>query len=428
MTLPTVPVTQIRLGTGASFGDPLILGDALDGILGTNVLASSAIEVVDVSSTVQRISIRQGRDRLFEEYLPGEAIIQFLDTTGDWNPANASSPYYGQVKPMRQVQIKTTYSGTAYYLFSGYITSWDYTWADQSVDYAIVTLQCVDGFRLLSLANIDTVAGAATNDLPGERINQILDAVDWPATQRNIDPGDTLLENDPGGLRSALSAIQNVQNSDLGAFFIDNDGKATYYSRNTLSIKAAGTAYEFDDNGTNIQYQAIDVAYDDQELANQVTFTRDSGTPQTVSDSASIDEYFLRSFVRSGLYIKDNSTTLARANQVLNYRKEVRMRIDSFSLDLSSVSNRVTPALAIGIGDPVVLTKNMAGGTDLTLRLSVQGHSHDITPERWITSFTTAYPLGTAFILGSTEFGVWELIHSKENYGYLPAFRGLHRR
>jgi hypothetical protein len=41
MTLPTVPVTTIRLGTGAGFGDPLILGDALDGILGTNVLATS---------------------------------------------------------------------------------------------------------------------------------------------------------------------------------------------------------------------------------------------------------------------------------------------------------------------------------------------------------------------------------------------------
>jgi hypothetical protein len=48
----------------------------------------------------------------------------------------------------------------------------------------------------------------------------------------------------------------------------------------------------------------------------------------------------------------------------------------------------------------------MAGGTDLTLRLTVQGHSHDITPERWITRISTAYPLSTAFILGSSEFGI----------------------
>jgi hypothetical protein len=406
MTLPCTPEVTIRLGTGAGFGDPLVLGDALDGILGVNVLASSTIEVVDISSLVRRISIRHGRDRMFEDYLPGEAVIQFYDFTGDWNPSNASSPYYGQIKPMRQVQVKADYDGTTYSLFSGFISSWDYEWADQSVDYSVVTLQCVDGTRLLSLANIDNLPAASTNDLPGERINQILDAIGWPSGQRNIDNGDTLLQSDPGGLRSALSAIQNCAFCDLGAFFIDHDGKATFYSRATLSSLAAGTPYYFDDEGINIQYQGIDIAYDDTELANQVSLTRDSGTTQTVSDSASIDEYFLRSYVKSGLYIKDNTTTLARANAILNYRKQVRLRINSLTLDLSSDTDRVEPGLALEIGAPIVVDKNMAGGTNLDLRVTVQGHQHDITPDRWITRFTTAYPLSTAFILGSSEFGI----------------------
>jgi len=71
VTLPCTPEVTIRLGTGAGFGDPLVLGDALDGILGVNVLASSTIEVVDISSLVSRISTRHGRDRMFEDYLPG---------------------------------------------------------------------------------------------------------------------------------------------------------------------------------------------------------------------------------------------------------------------------------------------------------------------------------------------------------------------
>ena len=163
MTLPCQPVVEIRLGTGAGFGDVLILGDAADGILGENVLGTAVVQVVDVSSTTQLISIRRGRDRMFEQYTPGQAIIQFQDFTGDWNPDNASSPYFGQIKPMRQVRVHTTYSGTAYYLFTGFITSWDWSWADQSADYAIVTLSCVDGFRLLQLSNITTVTGAANN-------------------------------------------------------------------------------------------------------------------------------------------------------------------------------------------------------------------------------------------------------------------------
>ena len=406
MTLPCLPVVKIRLGTGASFGNPLVLGDPLNGILGTNVLGSSTIQVVDVSNLTTRIATRHGRDRMFEEYLPGDATIEFLDFTGDWNPANTSSPYYPNILPMRQVQVYTTYSGNSYFIFSGYITSWDYQWADQSADYATVTVQCVDAFRLLQLANITTVAGAANKDLPGERINLILDEIGWPSSLRDIDMGDTELENDPGDSRSALAAIQTIEQSDLGAFFIAHDGTAVYYDRARLSQKAAGTAYQFNDDGTNIAYQDIDINFDETELANQVTLTRLSGQPQTASDATSIANYFLRSYERSGLMMETNATALVRAGQILNYRKNPRIRIDSLTLDMSSVSNRVEPGLALEVGDPIIVTKNMANGSDLTLRLTIQGHTSDITPERWTTTFTTAYPLSTAFILGSSEFGV----------------------
>jgi hypothetical protein len=405
MTLPCIPTVRIRLGTGVTFGNVFQLGTS-NGVLGTNALGSSLIQVVDVTQQVTQISIRHGRDRMFEEYLPAEAVIQFYDFTGDWNPANTSSPYYPEVKPMRQVQVVTNYQNTEYFLYSGFIWSWDYEWVDPSVDYAVVTIRAVDAFRLLALANITTVTGAANKDLPGERIDLILDEIDWPSTVRDIDTGDTELENDPGDERSVLEAIQTIEQSDLGAFFIDPSGKPTYYSRNTLSTKAAGTAYQFDDNGTNIQYQAVDISYDETELANQVTLTRLSGQPQTVSDLASIDEYFLRSYSRSGLMMETNTLAQTRATQILNYRKQVRIRIDSLTLDLSSDSNRVEPALALGIGEPIIVTKTMAHGTDITLRVTIQGYSHDITPDRWITTLSTAYPLSTAFVLGSPELGI----------------------
>jgi len=406
MTLPCLPQVRIRLGTGVTFGDGFVLGSSTQGILGTNELSSSNIQYIDVSQQVTRISTRHGRDRIFNQYLPGEAIIQFYDFDGDWNPANTSSPYYPNVLPMRQVQCSTNYEGTEYALFSGYITSWDYQWADQSVDYALVTLQAVDAFRLLQLANITTVTGAANKDLPGTRINLILDEIGWPATARDIDLGDTELQNDPGTTRNALNAIQLIQESDLGAFYIAHNGYPTYRSRQALSQLAAGTPWYFDDENVNIQYQDIDVSYDETELANEITFTRESGSPQTVSDATSISNFFLRSYERSGLMMETNATALARANQVLAYRKNPRLRIDSLTLDLSSDSDRVIPALQGEIGYPIVVQKNVAGGTHLDLRITIQGHSHDITPDRWITQFTTAYPLGTAFILGSTEFGV----------------------
>jgi hypothetical protein len=406
MTLPCTPTVEIRLGTGAGWGDVLVLGDPEDGILGENVLGDSVIQVANISSLVTRISIRRGRDRMFEQYSPGQAVIQFQDFTGDWNPDNAASPYYGQILPMRQVKIHTTYSGTTYDLFTGFITSWDWNWADQAADYALVTIQLIDGFRLLQLSEITTVSGAATNDLPGTRIGQILDQIGWSAGLRNIYTGDTELQNDPGTSRTALAALQNIEQSDLGALFMDGDGYVTYLDRNELSLRAAGTATTFDDDGTDIAYQNLDINLDETELANQVTFTRLGGSAQTVSDATSIADYFLRSYSRDGLMMKDNATALARATSVLSYRKTPRLRVDSITLDLSSVSNRVPAGLGLDIGDPIVVNRTMANNTTFDVRVTVNGINHDITPDRWTTRFTTAYPLSLAFILDSAQFGI----------------------
>ena len=57
MTLPATPTVEIRLGVGAAFGPVFQFGDSVHGRLGYNLLGSSTIDVVDVSSTTQRISI-----------------------------------------------------------------------------------------------------------------------------------------------------------------------------------------------------------------------------------------------------------------------------------------------------------------------------------------------------------------------------------
>jgi hypothetical protein len=104
--------------------------------------------------------------------------------------------------------------------------------------------------------------------------------------------------------------------------------------------------------------------------------------------------------------METNAIALNKAQQILAYRKDARLRVDSITLDLSSDTDRVEPALVLEIGEPIIVRKNISGGTHLDLRVTVQGHQHDITPDRWIARYSTAYPLSTAFILGSSEFGV----------------------
>lgn len=406
MSLPCQPVVQLRLGPGAGFGNVLVLGSTLYGILGTNILGTQTAQIVNITSTVDQINIRRGRDRIFEHYSPGTATISWWDTTGDWNPDNTASPYYGQILPLRQVKVTTTYSGTTYGLFSGYISSWDWDWPKGST-YAKVTITADDGFRLLALSNVDNVAGAATGDLPGTRVNQILDAVSWPSNMRTIDTGSRELQNDPGGVRSGLEAIQTVEDTELGAFYMDTQGNATFRSRGYISQQNTQTAITYADNGTGYKYQEIDVAFDDTELSNEVTVTNHGGTAQTASDATSISTYFKRTYTLSGLLGRNNADALAIATSILSYRKTPRIRIESIGLELTAeYSAPIADTLGIDFGDPIYVVRTQSPTSVLDLRLTVQGIEHTITPDRWVTKFITREPLSTAFILGSSQFGI----------------------
>lgn len=405
MALPATPKVVLRLGTGAAFGNVFVLGDPLDGILGTNILGTSTVQTVDVTDQTVQISTRRGRDRVFEHYTAGQATVRFIDFNGDWNPSNASSPYVNQILPLRQLRITAEYSGTDHYLFTGYITSWDWEWP-KGASFGYVTITADDGFRLLALSNVDNVTGASTGDLPGTRINQILDMVNWPSQMRNIDTGVTELQNDPGGLRPTLTALQTVEDTELGSFYMDTNGDATFVSRYAIAQQASGTPTEFADNGTGIAYQQLDVSLDDQELSNIVTITPHGGTAETATDATSIDTYFARTLNRSELLMRHQADAYAQALLILAYRKNIRLRVNSIGLDLSSPSTRVAAGLDLDIGDPITVLRTVSGTDAVDTRLTIQGVAHDITPDRWTTTFTTREPLSTAFILGSLEFGV----------------------
>ena len=372
MTIPCQPVVQLRLGPGAGFGDVLILGDALDGILGTNVLGTETAEIVNITSTVNQIAIRRGRDRIFEQYTPGTATISWWDPDGDWNPDNTSGPYYGEILPLRQVKVTTTYSGTEYALFSGYISSWDWEWP-KGTQYAKVTITADDGFRLLGLSNVDNVTGAATGDLPGTRIDQILDQVGWPSTMRSIDIGARELQNDPGGVRSALQAIQTVELTELGSFYMAGNGHATFHDRQTIALQNNQTAIKYADDGTGYEYQEIDVAFDDTELSNEVSVTNHGGTAQTASDATSITNYFRRTYTLTDLLSRTNADALAIATSILGYRKTPRIRINSIGLELTAeYTAPIADTLGLDFGDPIYVTRTQTPTSILDLRLTVQ--------------------------------------------------------
>lgn len=407
-----MPAPQIRVfvdfDSDTAFEvNPLILDSITEGIIGTNSLGSGVLPI-EITSLVERVAIRRGRNRITSKFEPGSADITLYDQNGDWNPANPNGAYYPNLVPLRQVIIQATYASNTYYLFAGFIQSYDTAFWQGNEDVSRVTLRCVDAFRLLAGSLVTTVTGGTAGQDSGTRVNKILDQVGFPLSLRNIDTGNSTLQADPGTQRNTLDALQQIENSEFGGIFLDAQGKVNFKNRTAMINTPSTAAWTFADDGTNISYTNADVAFDDTTLLNSVTVTRVGGTAQTASDQDSIDKYFLHSGTRSDILVQTNTEALNQAQAILATRKDPEPRIDSLQINLYDDTNPNKPLSGIDteLLDGVTVTKTMPGSSSITQSSVVIGIHHDVTKASWDTTLFTSEPLLSGFVLDSSIDGI----------------------
>lgn len=409
MTYPITPNLTVYFTDGATFGYPFIIGDETYGVIGTGTLGSDSNNnlVVDVSDQCVKANMRAGYNLLQDQFQASEATFRLVDPNGDWNPTNTASPYYGYLTPLRKIRFSATYGGSGYFLFSGYITSYNYSYPkDQEIGY--VDLVCVDAFRLLNLAGITTVASATAGQDTGTRINKILDEVSFPTSLRSIETGLTTVQADPATLRTALAAIKNAEFSEQGAFYFDGSGTATFKNRQSVQEAAGATPTVFANDGSGISYFNLLPVFDDKLIINEANITRIGGTAQSATNAASIAKYFPHSVNYDNLIVQTDAEALNIAKTYVATRAETTLRVDAITLDLT------TPDYAAGILAALdfdyfsnVRVKNVGqDGSTIDKTLQVVGIAHEVTPNSWKTTFTLSEPLVEAFIIGSSTQGI----------------------
>lgn len=416
---------EIDFANGASFSYPLLLNDPDFGILDTNVLADSPSDVVTVTDQVMRVSTRRGRNRILTNFEAGTATVVLNDPNSDFSPNNPASPYFGKLLPLRKIRIFADGSigGNPYrvFLFSGYITSYDTGFYQGVETTSTVTLQCVDGFRLLN--NVTTpvgpVPGTTDNQFSGGRIHELLLYAGFPSSMEDLDQGTSTVQADPGGVRSVLAAIQTVEQSEFGAFYMSRQGEAKFLSRNTVTELADSQTRYYADSGDpgSQTYSNLDFAYDDQLILNDVTVTAypnvalGTGTPQTHTDPDSIVTYFKKSGARSDILVRSDQEAMDQARTLIAARKDAILRIDSMDLSISGETDEqnLLINLSTDIYDLVFITKLMPGGSTVAKELFIQGVENNITPNNWTMRLLTAEPLIQAFILDSGTQGLLDI-------------------
>ena len=404
MAIPVINAI-INFSTGPSFAQALILGS---GILDTNVLADSTAIIVDVSNRVNRIETNRGRTAISDQFQTGSLSLTIIDQNGDFNPQNVSGPYYNLLTPMKKVQITATYGSVTYPIFSGFITSYVTRYPDESsADLATTTIEAVDAFRLVQLAQISSVTDSGAGQLSGTRINKILDEIDWPTTMRDVDAGLTTMQADPGTNRTALTALTTVATSEYGALYVDATGSFVFQDRSVTAGSIGGTPTVFADNGTGIEYFDASWILNDVLVFNKATITRAGGTAQVALNQASIDKYFLHSYFQDNLLMQTDAVALDYAQAYTASRAETSIRVDAIVLDLytNNYNTGIIAALDLDFFDPIKVITTQPGGSLLEKTLQIFGVKMNVSPNSWKVQFTTLEPVIDSFILNDTIYG-----------------------
>jgi hypothetical protein len=102
-----------------------------------------------VTSYVRGINVDRGRSSEFSTYGPGTCTLTVDNRDRRFDPEHTTGPFYGDLLPMVPIRVTTSYGGTDYTLFYGFVTGWP-TAYNQSNSDAVSTITAVDGNRLLA--------------------------------------------------------------------------------------------------------------------------------------------------------------------------------------------------------------------------------------------------------------------------------------
>jgi hypothetical protein len=204
----------------------------------------------DITADVLSLTISRGRARERETMAPGRCQIELWNRRGDYDPDNASGPYFPNIRPNKLVEVLADVpttgtpfavggsemggghalgggSAVAVALFTGRLEGGPLTFEEGGLQPK-VTWNAIDASKRLNRDRSTTGYGTA-GDLTGERVAAVLDGATpvWPATERDIAPGTRTVQAETGTL-GRYDYMVAVAASEFGAFFISREGWAVF--------------------------------------------------------------------------------------------------------------------------------------------------------------------------------------------------------
>jgi hypothetical protein len=185
----------------------------------------------DISAFIQSIDYRRGKDgssSLTRRSSSLSFAIKLFNTDGRFNSFLTTGPYYGNLLPGRKVKITSTYDGVTTTQLVGFIESIEPEESLFDLDTCTITGIGPIGY----IQNKNVTVPIQQNVDTGVIVGALLDAISWPAGDRVIDTGATLVPMFyiPDE-RNILSVIEELEVSEGGCLYETKDGKLGWEAR-----------------------------------------------------------------------------------------------------------------------------------------------------------------------------------------------------
>jgi hypothetical protein len=419
----TAAAPQVPAGT-------FILDDPVYGQLSEGNMLADSTTWTDIAGLFINGSISRPSTRVqgpLITYQGGTATGTFDNSSGNLDPDNPSSVYFGSLRPMVPFRVRAVYGSVSYPMWAGFTSS--FAGADLTYDmgYDEVTITADDGFKVLAGITIPASGGGGggVGDGDGEdsgaRVTRILDAAAWYTDHRRISVGDSPVQGTTWG-DTALKLLQLTTDSEIGALYMDGGGFVVFRNRQAIleDARSAQVQAVFGDLPGTIHGAFTELACiphrratDDTTLANDIQATSVGGTLQEAESAASERTYlFPRTYARSDLILNDDPTTLEWAQWVLAVSLAGDDRFDAITLDpVADPAGLFPQVLAREIGDRIqVYRRPQNSGTTIVQDCFIRGIQHDLdaVAGTWSTTWTLQSALRyTGFlILDDPVFGL----------------------
>lgn len=410
MAWPTL-VVELGLTTSST---SLILGDATRGQLGTGTL--DAVTWTDVTSSVLEgagVSMNRGSTRNqgpYFRYEAGSCQFTLLNRDGAWDPTNTAGPYASggvtQLKPGLPVRISATYGGTQFVLFVGKVDSWQVDYSEAGT-HSTAQVTASDPIAFLVAANPLESAEQGTGENVGARLGRILDNVDWPAADRDVDTSGQGTLQSTTLAQAAWTEATLASDSVNGYLAADSLGRVVYREKNRLPRNSSVT---FDDTGANLPLVDVLTSYDADQLYNLAKLARSGGTEQSAQDTTSVSQFGLSTYSRSDLVVEDDDQVLDAANFIVDQYGGLTTRVEGIStvLDSSSSDQAWAQLLGLDVLDRATVAFRTPDARTISRDGLVRGIGLSVRANdwRWAISFAQVPDPNGNFTLGDPNLGV----------------------